>query len=276
MANGVTEYAAGFEFMETERGVTVTRIYHFDPDSTVDGPDLPKPGETFDASDYNATFVPTPFDGTALYCRTRSCKSLGGHPDKIEWTVTYTNEPVDVNVFFEPDNTAPDVDELPQTVEYSGEMTLINPINDPVAARWKWKSDLSSVAQPIPKRVNTSTIRIVRYVSDEDYSNFTYAVKYLSGKLNDNTFLGSDIGNLLFIGCSTEYFRNVLNTKWWRAELEFLYRSPDSSTDDGWQKILRLTGAWDTPLMNGDEDTKLYQYGVFNALIDMTISPIPE
>lgn len=290
MTTGITEYAAGFEYSESERGITATSIYRFDPDSTVDnGVVVPNPGDSlvfpapFLASITQLDMIPP--TGNNIICRSKTIRALAGHPNKFEWVCSFTNEPVDPNVFTFKVGTygVPDIDKLPMTIEYSGEFTTINPTNTPGSSGWKWNDLGTSVMQPLPFRVNSSTLRIIRYVADSEYQTFQSNVRALSGHVNyvDNplgTGLAGGIGCWLFVGCTTETFRNDTDDKWWRAELEFIYRNPDGTDLEGWNKVLRLDGKWDIPIMDvplpSGQDS-LYPEGDFDALFDETVVAIP-
>ena len=131
----------------------------------------------------------------------------------------------------------------------------------------------------ISKKVNSSTLRLTRYVQDGvDFENFLYAIRYMSGKLNhiDNPF-GAAVkggrGCWLFASANTEMINNYACDKWWREEIEFMYRNPDTTDSEGWQKILRLDGVWDIPLdVNG---LMLYEYGNMESLWDESVTPVP-
>ena len=283
MAMGITEYTAGFQYAESERGITCTRIFHYDPDSTKDGPDLPAPGDSFESPENLMSGLnPAPIQNLDnLICRQRTMNPWSGHPDKFQWDVTYTNEPVDPSVFTEKgtDPTATDVTKLPKSIEFGGEFTTITPVKK---SGWKWDSDNTAVVQPLPFRVNTSTLRITRYVSENKYNAFQKNVQNLAGRVNhaDNPFgksIGGGLGCWLFTGVTAEYFRNVNDTAWWRAELIFVYRNPDNTNNQGWNTILRLDGKWDYPTNphpSGPDDG-LYLTGDFSGLFDDSIYSTP-
>jgi hypothetical protein len=283
-SSGYSEYAAGWTYNETERGITVTRVFRWDTTSPVAGPDLPKPGEVLDEADVADFYVvPHGVVFTGLICREREWHCLAGDPKKVEWVITYSNEPVDTNVFDTDDSpyTPASIADLPMTLEYSGECVNINPTNAPGSAGWTWEASGTTVVQPIPFKVNSSALKIgPLYISEANYDNFMYASRYLAGKLNDTsnpfgfTSSGGGKGSWLFQSATTEVFRNYVSNKWWRAELDFLFRDPDGTGIDGWQKILRLDGVWDIP--KDGSGNNLYTYGNFEALWDFTISPVTE
>jgi hypothetical protein len=177
MALGITEYAAGFKFSQSERGLTATRVYQYDPDSVIDqGIDVPVPGDVFICpaqlmSPLIAVAFPiTPGTGdkiNGLICRSRDWATLGGHPGKYFWEVTYSSEITDPSIF---DNISPLVppkpENLPMTIEYSGQFVNINPATG--NTDWVWSGTSDPVEQPIPFRVNMSTIRFTRYVANEN------------------------------------------------------------------------------------------------------------
>jgi hypothetical protein len=175
---------------------------------------------------------------TGLICRERTWRALAGDPKVVEWTVSYSNDPVDTNIFDTSvdDYTPPDIQDVPMTLEFSGESVNINPVNAPGSAGWTWESSGATVVQPIPFKVNSSNLKIGPiYISLLNYDNFMYASRYLAGRLNDteNPFefavgsSGGGIGSWLYHGASTEPVRNYVSDKWWRVELNFLYRNPD-------------------------------------------------
>ena len=252
----ISEYAAGFEYSETERGISSTRVYHLDTtseSSTVTGATIPRPGDIFvPPAPIDAAFGFTGRDMSALICRQKSVKCLAGHPNKFEITVMYSNEPVDKNIFSDPASTSPatDITKLPTTLEFGGETVTINPVS---SDGWTWTDSGNPVVQPIGFRVNSSTLRIKRYVSDTKYADFQKAVRITSGCVNQTddpfgTKIGGKAGCWLFKGCTSSMINNVFNLAFWECELEFAYRDPDqSNAADGWQKTLRLDGVWDKP-----------------------------
>lgn len=284
MATGISEYCAGFKYREDERGITATRIFHYDPDSTVDNDiEVPSVGDwlVFPLTIGTPLAVQVPTDLSNVLCRTRDSESLAGHPSKIQWICTYNNEPVDKRIFTKPgDEEEPTaINKLPMSLEYSGEYITINP---EVADGWVWQTSGDPVKQPIAKRVNLITLRIVRYVSGLNYQNFQRTVRILAGTVNDkiNPFLiGSDTvddrGSWLFINAPTENFYNNLDKQWYRVELEFQYRVPyydialTNPERNGWQKLLKLDGTWDIVVDN--MGNYRYAEGDFSALFDDSI-----
>jgi len=283
MATGLTEFAAGFDITQAERGIVATRVFHFDPDSNINlSVDLPKCGEALilpyqlnqSPSNYPASFSSA---SNNILCRTLKKTPLQGHPSKFQWTATYSNEPVDPNVFTDgyASWTPSDVTKLSQSYEYGGEFTSITP-NPDNTTDWLWDADPSKpVLQPIGFKVAVITRRFTKYLIDGiPYQEFKANVKKLAGTLNttsdpfnDTTDIG--YGNWLFLAAPTEPFRNCNDILMWRAELEFKYRNPDDSINDGWQKLLNLDGTWGIPTRTGG--IKLYKYGNFDALFNETL-----
>jgi hypothetical protein len=292
MAKGVTELTSGFEYTRTERGLVATQIFQFDNADTVDhGIEIPVPGEAFIVpaqlvTEPGPTISPCGWPISAgnkiegLICRSSTFKLLAGHPNKFEITVTFSNEISDTTIFdIVSPYTPTSPENLPITIEFSGEFNNINP--DTATLDWKWESDNTQIKQPIPYRVNMSTLRMVRYVPDGNYTTFQANVKKLGGKVNAtaNPFgasLGGGIGTWLFIGASTEIVKSQSDEKWWRAELEFNYRDPDSTDSQGWQKILRIDGKWDLAKRKTATPSGLYYLyaeGNLAALFDETKTP---
>ena len=279
--SGLSEYAAGFQYTDNERGITVTRVFHYDPVASYNNTDLPKPGDEFTfpfsgSSDLSLLGY-MPKSSNKIICRERTMNPLAGDQRAYQWTVTYNNEPVDPTVFNLPsDSTSPGTSpsQLPISLEYSGEFMLTNPPAEKgTNPNWKWKwTNVSppnnEVTVPIPKRVNTSTLRIVRYVKDTDYNIFQGQVRSCTGKVNSNADpfkgVGGGIECWLFVGVSTEYFRNSNDVRWWRAELEFNYRNPDGTDSKGWNKLLRQDGIWDIPVAGSS--TYIYESTNFDVL----------
>lgn len=269
MATGITEYAAGFEYVETERAISITRVFHLDPNGIGDEV-IPRPGDEIEFPSAFETVLGDYLSTKAgIVCRQRSTKPLAGHPNKYEIIVTYSNEPVDYTVFATAGGEGPttDIGDLPITLEYSGEFNTLTPES---AEGWTWTTGGGAVAQPLGYRVNSSVLRFTRYVNGNVYDSFQTAVKNASGKVNSDanpftTALGGGKGCWLFVGSTTEMFYNAQNVKFWRAELEFLYRNPDDTDEEGWQKIMRLDGVWDIP--KKPDDSKLYETTSFESLL---------
>ena len=259
MATGITEFAAGFAYGEEERGISATQVYIYDPDDSVDhNVDFPVLGSKLIwPLTYQLPF--TNFDSAScgLICRKRSIEAIEGDERKIKVICSFSNEPVDEAVFYNPseDKLNTSTDNLPINLEYSGEFKTINP-NSTQTNPWKWASDSTPVNQAIAIKVNTSTIRLQRYVNDDFYSIFTANVEYCAGRVNgvadSPSILAGGIGSWLFTGCTTEMFRNGYDEKYWRAELMFTKRNPDGDDENGWNKLLRTdntssNGIWDEP-----------------------------
>jgi len=305
MATGVKENTAGFEYTEVERGITATRVFTYDPDSTVDdGVEIPNMGDKFELNtippNYE-TYAQGPY--THFICVSRSFKPLAGHPYKFEWSCSYTNEPIDPVAFWAGGElpTPTDVADLPKTIEFGGEIVNINPANAPGSAGWLWDNSVegvnpgdpgyvadTTVVQPLPTKVNKTTLRITRYIVDANFTIFEGNCKSLTARVNNapcpfGTVIGGGMECWLFEGATTEVFYNCYNQKLWRAELQFTYRNPDHEdvTDnlevEGWNKILRLDGKWDVPYMTvprPDASDTLYVDGDFSALFDDSVIAI--
>jgi hypothetical protein len=292
---GVTEFAAGFNFNVTERGIVATRVFHYDPSSIIDaGVVIPIPGDTFGFEDMvwpDLRFYVdlSPESLALIYCRTRNITTLAGHPEKFVITCEYNNEPIDPLVFLNPtqiDTYKPTpVEKLPMTLEYSGENVTLEPVlgttTTATTQNWKWTNSGLSVLQPLPFKVNSSTLRIVRYVYDGKFDVFQRNVRRINGRVNssDNPF-GTKVGGLacswLFNGCTTEVFYNWCGLKFWKAEMEFQYRNPECAADDtnGWQKLLDLNGTWDMPYVAPPSPYRnMYGRSTFFQLFDDTELP---
>ena len=267
---GLSEFAAGFEYTKTERGISCTRVFHYTPASGgPTGATLPKLGDSFTPPAAVASVLGLTTLST-LICRSRSIRCLAGDSTRFEYKVTYSNEPVDTGVFSGTGTPPVNVNDLPKTVEFSGEYVTIEPST---SSGWKWSDD-KAVLQPLSFRVNESTLRIVRYVPDFKMQNFQIAIRSLVGKVNANDDpFGSRVGGKkrcwLFTGATAEMFYNGDDVKFWKAELEFIYRNPDYSNTEGWNKLLRFDGMWDVPLNPNPIDpaqNKLYVDGDFSPL----------
>lgn len=291
MTAGVTEFAAGFELNEEERGISVTQIFNYDPDDLIDhGVAVPEIGSVFELP-HLLTSAPIDNIGTwgytSIRCRKRSWYPIEGDARKIKWVCNFTNEPVDAGIFIASgeDYVPSDPSDLPINFEYSGEFATIQPVTNSTKA-WKWTSDGKDVVQAIPHKICSATARMLRYVPDVNYETFSYNVKFLRGRVNDIAdtplCLAGGEGCWLFTGCTTEVLNNWKDEKWWRAELTFSYRDPDGTDNEGWNKLLRSdsttnNGEWGTvqnPYAGADEDTTYY-HGNFLALFDEEEDPEP-
>ena len=279
MTIGITEFAAGFEYEETERGISCTRVYRYDPENSYADDELPSVGDKFTYPDIGTQpMAIEDLDETTV--RSITMHPLAGSPQKYEYIVTYNNEPIDGSVFSSGGSFTPtDVEDLPKNIEFSGEFSYVNPEK---GDGWTWQTGGDAVTQAVPKRVNTSTLRITRYVKDSNYDIFQKNVQNLTAHVNhaDNPFgttIGGLYGSWLFVGAHTEFFRNANNEDWWRAELEFIYRDPDGTGLSGWSTLMKLDGSFDMPKNPnpvGGEDT-LYITGDFSALFDDSVFATP-
>jgi len=268
MSTGVRELTEGFGYQSGERGISATRVYIWSNGSS-DNETIPNIGEAFawpmtlptgifSNSSYEASSFST------LVVKTRDIKILNSDKNTLQFTVTYGNEIVDDAIYIL-QGVSPTCDtkieDLPKTLEFGGEYTTIDPTD---ATDWVWTGG-NAVSQPLSQKVNTTALKITRYI-DYDYLNiFSTKVKEMSGCVNSiancfGTAIGGGIGCWLFNSVSTEEFANQYDKRYLKADLEFLYRDPDFSDSDGWQKVMRAdTGVFDTPTSPTRTPNKLYK-----------------
>ena len=257
----IMELTAEFKYSKTQQGITVSRAYVYDPEDTNIGTAvIPAIGSVFaipttianitDSS--GADVIDIGFQ--KIFCRTQETSPLAGHPAKLLITCSYTNEPVDDNIFIRSaaDFHAVDVNTIPKTIENAGEFVVINPTlsttND-----WTWEATNEPVLQPVPYRVNTSNVRITRMVASDYFDILQTRIKALVGTVNDTanplgSVLGGGAGCWLFTGASSEMFRNHADIPFYKVDFDFSYRSPNFEDKDGWQLLLKLDGSWDRPV----------------------------
>ena len=267
MTTGMRELTEGSEITYDERGITAIKVFLYDPTDTQHTEDLPKIGEDYtdsllleDPSAHEITYE-------SLLCRRITRTTVAADKRILQYTCYYNNEPTDPSQFSE-SGTSTAGENLPINLEYSGEIQMLNPDQ---SSGWKWDSDNTTVIQPIPFKVGTSTLRISRIVLDKNYRAYVTSAKKLLGKINseNNYPLNDGVGNWIFSSVNTEMFRDFKDEKKWRVELIFTYRNPEPDTPSkstyGWNKILRINGNWDSPKKAGSD--YLYGTGVsFNAL----------
>ena len=258
---GCRELTSSFNFTQTERGITATRVFIYQPADT-NGPkcSLPTIGDKFVNPLTMAGSVP--LETPNLLCRTREHTLLNADKKTYQFVCTYTNEPCDIAQFIqEGDNPQPsDVANLPVTMEYSGEFVNVRPptISD---SMWYWKSigdsELGRVLDPISFKVINLTLRVKRWLTDTNYDYFMGVSQETIGHVNDAPLptrpFGSSTGKGMYLyeSVSTDMYYNHEDKKIWQAELIFKYRNPDGGTEDGWQKILSRKGEWDIPVRRG-------------------------
>lgn len=168
-------------------------------------------------------------------------------------------------------------DELPVSVDIGGELIAVEPfrtINDVKTYYWKFVSDEKDVEQPLYKRTAVASIKFTRIVSDaEAYVNT--CMDYV-GKVNQDTFFGFGIEQVMFEGCSTYQFLNSKGQKRWKAELTFTVRKvTGEGSEDGWNYVLRPDGlgegaGWDKPVIKTgvNANKSLYEDADFDALLN--------
>lgn len=282
---GLTENTAAFQLTRNENGMTATRVFYFNSAADATGDEtLPEIGDICDlpiplilSNPFPSASVP--YSPSGLICRSQDWQPMAGHPDNWVITCSYTNEPVDVKLFADQsDSPIPTaIEDLPLSLEINGEYVYINP---DLAAGWTWKTGATPVKQPIPFKVNGCTLRLTRYVSDQAYFSFLFTSKAFGGHVNDQEdpfgpAIGGGIGSWVYNGAHTEIFRDSTDTKWWKCDLEFAYRDPDGTDEEGWNKLLRLDGLWDQPINpkagsytppRTDPNNSLYQHAPFGEL----------
>ena len=276
---GYKELTSGFEVSMDERGITATQVFIYDPTDQESDSKLPKIGDSLEIS--SNLSIPGdlgafPAETVYVTCRRIDFKLLSGHQLKYQWTLQYSNEPIDsVGLEYSGNSQNTNFSNLPINYEYSGEYNLVTPkAEDEV---WEFLSDGVSVKQPLPIRVGTSTLRVNRIVSDGNYDAFQRYCQEILGCVNSGGSDGSpfsmNLGCWLFTGVSTEGYRDFQDSKKWRAELNFSFKDPDGEGEDGWQKILRTDSnlKWDVPYNTDpkviENNSRLYPYADFGPLL---------
>jgi hypothetical protein len=216
---------------------------------------------------------------TGLICRSREETVINADKRIVQYVCRYTNDPCDVSQFIPPGNQPLPVDlsGLPYTLEYSSEFVNIKPTST-ASTMWEWTDNSQPVLDPISWRVINLTLRIKRYISDIAYNTFNYNCSQLEGKVNQwatfSTLGFGGIGCWLFTSATTEMLRNHNDQVMWQGELIFVFRDPDRTNVDGWQKILRQDGTWQKPRLRGiSPDENMYSIGDFDYLFNDQLLP---
>ena len=262
---GLRELTSSFEVERTERGITATKVYVYQPGDDHSA-DLPNVGDLFE---YPINWIGGTVSATGLFCRSRKETIVNSDLNTVQFTCTYTNEPCDKTQFIplSEDPQPSDFKNLPMTMEYSSEFVNVKP-TDINSSLWKWKDNNTKVIDPIPFRVTNLTLRVKRWVPDEFYQIFMDNCLLMEGSVNLNPLPTPAIGgsgSWLFNSVNTEMYRNFDDNKMWQAELIFTYRDPDQTQVNGWNKILRRDGSWQIPVRT-DTGDYMYQTNDFTYL----------
>lgn len=274
MATGLKVLASGFEYSDSERGITATVRYIYDQADTVGNETLPNIGDLYSTPSWLVGGGVPGFRPEYLYlrCKQRTFTTFGDTIDKGVWTCVYNNEPTDQYIYNNGPTTDPKL--LPYSLEFSGEYVNIEPPTE--GNDWVWRGNEEPVDSPLAFRVPNISLRIWRYLPENNMDSWSAVCKNRIGKVNagGGEFpVGGGAGCWLFSSVTTEPFNYNLEVatgghaeNWHRVDMIFLFRDPDGTDYDGWQKLLRpKDGVWDTPV-SGPSLTKLYQYGNFLSL----------
>jgi len=263
---GLREVTGSYVRTKTERGITATRVFVFDESDINHTASLPEVGDIFENP---LTADEEPMDG--LICRSVEETAVNSDQRVIQFTVQYSNEPCDITQFI-PDEENPmpdDATNLPISMEYSCEFVNIRPATE-ADSQWQWTDSGDSVLDPISFRVTNLTMRVKRWISDTYYNIFMDNCRVMQGTVNIAEMPvgpAGGIGCWLFTNVTTEMFRNHKDQKIWQAELIFVYRDPDGTNVNGWNKILRNDGTWQVPKRKGiSPDQNMYNTTNFTWL----------
>lgn len=272
------EKVDGFSFIQNEKGLSATRVFIWDDDSNgvADLEDIPKIGDSFPSSYIITLRGEENFFTTNLICRSKEYNFLDGDKRKQVIVCSYSNEPTDTAQYSIDESSPPsDYANLPVNVDYAGEFTVWNPPKDVAGlaqSKWVWFDDKTTkIEEPIPFVVRTATKKIAGVVKDQDYNEVIKNVQEMIGTVNIEGKYFPEEGCWLFTGVSSEIYNNHFDKKTWRVELSFMFRDPDGTSLDGWNKILSKEGDWRVPYKNDTEDEensqKMYTFSDFDGLV---------
>jgi len=248
----------GWTFSITAGGQTGTKVFLVGatlPDATLE--DCPKIGDSWNADFLDVT------------CKSITKTYLPGCEDASKWTCTFDTVPTgQVSV-------ALSADDLLRSVDVGGEFMSFEP--DKGSDSWTWDDTGTAVEQPIFRNLVQSNIRIPVIVSD--FKKFYRQSFDFCGRINKDEFLGIPKGNVLYLGCNINEFKNSWGARRWRAELNFSVRSLGNATidetGDNWQFVMNAkTGAWDMPL--DPAGNPMYETADFTKLFDFSLGTDEE
>jgi len=253
---GLREVTEAFEVIFDERSISATRKFIYSTMEDGKTATLPTIGE----------ILKDPIPGlaepdfTRTTCRRIVKRLVALDPGTVEYTCTYSNEPTDEAQF---NGGTQAYQSLPQSQEFGGEYNLMD---DP-SSGWTWdEAGTEKVDVPISYAVATSTKKITRIMTYEQFAQFEPEAKRNLGCVNEAANIPGPGGIhcWLFTSYTTESYYNWKDELTYRAELVFQYRDPDGTDDDGWNKILKSDSTWGTPF--DENNDKLYTEANFETL----------
>ena len=231
---GMREIAEGYSMDYDKFGITGQHVYWEGINVTDDGTTkIPVIGDVFtDAA--GTTFG-------AMFCIHVNQKVVASDSSVIQYTCAYSNEPIDNRNMFLSTETAPPttIMGLPQDFEMSGEYTLFK-VSDKFFSESNWKWDASSayhpnekIANAIPMRVRTYNRKFQKIVPSSVYADFLTLIKDKIGKVNSVAWEDGGAGSWLFMGARSEIFNDQTNNYAYKFDLNFSYRDPDGTNENG-------------------------------------------
>lgn len=204
-----------------------------------------------------------------LFCTKITQKYINSDKRKVLYTCYYSNEPVDNSNMLLEYTPPTDPGELPQVLEYAGEINLWKAPTTETEQVWRWESQSGEGVKAIPFRIRTYNKKVNRIIPESKYRDYIVRIQECLGKVNGKAIWNQDGGDgcWLFTGARSELFRDQRDDRAYLFELTFSYRDPDGTDEDGWQKILNSKGEWLRPY-NSDSGEFMYPVTDLNILFD--------
>jgi hypothetical protein len=211
---GISEQPVGRSLTRTEFGIQGSRLFIYDPDDdTEDSEDtttiIPIGGNFYDNSNEEVGESASAELGeqTAKHviCRSIDQSFWHGDPTKKQYLCQFSNEITDWTYY--DDSLDITLENLPTEMEAGGDYQCLNPIPEATTSDWYFASDGANlIKEVIPFKVTTASLKVTRFIKDDEFNNFqNSSIGYL-GKINMNDDSTADVVD------PTEFDFTTLNT----------------------------------------------------------------
>lgn len=146
-------------------------------------------------------------------------------------------------------------------------------------SEWVWQEAGTPVTQSLSKRIFTGTFTVpIPGMNEVQKALYLAIVKNLAGTINNATFEGFAIGQVLFVGIDGGTYRDANGVLFWSFNAQFQFRIIRDEvwdvTQNDWLLVWNVeTGRWDYPRIDISGFKYLYKKTDFSTLLTVPVEP---